>query len=97
MAVEAAPVAATKIPIIANVTAKPMRTPQEIRSDLQAQLTSRVRWTESIQEMVQQGVTTIVELGSGSVLCGLIKRIDRQVKCLSLRSPADFDALSQIE
>ena len=96
LAVDAAPVAAPRIPIIANITARPMRSPQEIRDDLQAQLTSRVRWTESVQEMVSQGINTFIELGSSSVLCGLIKRIDRQVKCLSLGSPADFDALSAL-
>jgi [acyl-carrier-protein] S-malonyltransferase len=95
-AVAAAPIVPTNTPIIANVTALPMRTPQEIRSDLQAQLSSRVRWTESVQWMIAQGVTTFVELGSGSVLCGLVKRIDRSVTCLSAGAPSDFDALAAL-
>lgn len=96
-AVEAAPIASPRIPIVANVTARAMHTPDDIRSDLQAQLTSRVRWTESIQEMVNLGVNTFIELGSSSVLCGLIKRIDRQVRCLNLGTPADFEALSTLD
>jgi [acyl-carrier-protein] S-malonyltransferase len=95
-AVNSSPIAVPSVPIIANVTAQSMRTPQDIRNDLQAQLTARVRWTESVQLMVNQGVNTFIEIGSGSVLCGLIKRIDRQVRCLSLGTPADFEALSAL-
>ncbi len=90
-AVDAAPLTAPRVPIIANVTAAPMRTTDEIRADLQAQLRSRVRWTESVLYMISQGVSTFIELGSGSVLCGLTKRIDRQVSCINLGAPGDLD------
>ena len=93
-AVAEAPIQKPSIPIIGNVTAKPLIEADQIRADLQAQLTSRVRWTESIQFLIHQGVATFIEIGSGSVLAGLIKRIDRQVQCLSLGSPIDFEQFS---
>lgn len=81
------------IPVVGNVTAQPLDQVDEIRNDLSAQLTSRVRWTESIQVMVAQGVTTFIEFGAGSVLTGLLKRIDPAVKGLAMGAPPDFDKL----
>ena len=92
-AIDAAPIQDPIHLIIGNVNARPMTSAVQIKADLQAQLTSRVRWTESIQYMVSHGVNTFVELGSGSVLAGLIKRIDREVNTLSLGSPEDFERL----
>jgi [acyl-carrier-protein] S-malonyltransferase len=65
----------------------------EVRLDLQAQLYSRVRWTESIQFMISQGVTTFYEIGSGSVLTGLLRRIDREVVGVSFGTPEDIEKL----
>ena len=93
-AVQAAPLVDPSIPLIGNVSARVLSTASEIRSDLQAQLTSRVRWTESIQAMIAQGVTLFLELGSGSVLTGLLKRIDRQVNGIPLGTPSDFEKLA---
>jgi [acyl-carrier-protein] S-malonyltransferase len=84
-----------EIPIVGNVNAKPLRSPAEISSDLRAQLTSRVRWTESIQYMIHNGVNTFIEIGSGKVLTGLLKRIDRNVSGINLESPEDFSNLSR--
>jgi [acyl-carrier-protein] S-malonyltransferase len=70
-----------------------MTSAADIKNDLCAQLTSRVRWTESIQYMISQGVNTFIELGSGNVLAGLIRRIDREVTTLSLGKPEDFEKL----
>jgi [acyl-carrier-protein] S-malonyltransferase len=92
-AVDTAPLSEARLPVVLNVSAAAARSPQDIRADLQAQLRSRVRWTESVQRMLSQGVRTFVEIGSGSVLCGLIKRIDKEVTCLTLGTPADFDKL----
>lgn len=89
-AVNAAPITNPSIPIIGNVTANPLNTAASIRSDLQAQLTHRVRWTESIQYMISQGISTFIEIGSGSVLAGLVKRIERQASCFALGTPEDF-------
>jgi [acyl-carrier-protein] S-malonyltransferase len=93
-AVDQAGIVDPHIPLVGNVTALPLSTAAEIRSDLQAQLTSRVRWVESIQEMSSRGITTYIELGSGSVLTGLIKRVDEQATTLAIGSPADFEKLS---
>lgn len=65
------------IPIIGNVQARPLKTTEEIREDLGQQLTSRVRWTESIRFMTSKGVKVYYELGPGKVLSGLMRRIDR--------------------
>ena len=79
------------IPLVGNVTASPLTTADMLRADLQAQLNSRVRWTESIRSMIDQGVTAFLELGSDSVLTGLLKRIDRQARGIALGAPADFE------
>ena len=92
-AVDSAQIIDPHIPIIGNVNAAPITTSKQIREDLRAQLTSRVRWTESVQYMLNQGVTTFIELGSGSVLLGLIKRIDRQAEGFALSAPVDFETL----
>lgn len=93
-AVQAAPLVEPLIPLIGNVSAKPLTTAEELRRDLEAQLTSRVRWTETIQEMRQQGITTYLELGSGNVLAGLIRRIDPEATVFSLGTPEDFTRLN---
>jgi [acyl-carrier-protein] S-malonyltransferase len=95
-AVEAAPIQTATIPLIGNVTAKPLRGEAEIRADLQAQLRSRVRWTETIQFLQAQGIDTFVEIGNGEVLCGLVKRIDRQTQRFTLGSPEDFESLNLV-
>ncbi len=81
------------LPVVGNVGAKPLSTVDEIEADLRAQLTSRVRWTESIQYMISQGVETFVELGSRNVLTGLLRRIDRSVKGIPLGEAQDFEKL----
>ncbi len=62
-------------PVYQNVDAKPYTDPAEIKKNLIAQLTSPVRWTQTVQNMVADGATEFVELGPGNVLCGLIKKI----------------------
>jgi len=69
-----------RIPVIGNVSAKPLTTPAEIRSELKAQLTAPVLWTSSINYLLDQGVETFLEVGPGEVLLGLVKRINRKVK-----------------
>ena len=77
--------------VIGNVGAKPLASVAEIRSDLSAQLRSRVRWTETIEYMISQGVETFLELGSRNVLTGLLRRIDRSVKGIPLGESKDFE------
>jgi [acyl-carrier-protein] S-malonyltransferase len=92
-AVEQALIQDPHTPLVGNVTATPLTSADAIRRDLRAQLTSRVRWTESIQFMIAKGVDTFLEFGPGSVLSGLLKRIDRQAKAFYLGNPEDFDRL----
>ena len=68
-----------KIPVYANVTARPVQHAAEIRTLLAAQLTSAVRWEESIAGMIAGGAASFVEIGPGKVLQGLVKRINSQV------------------
>lgn len=96
-AVQDAPLQEAQTPVVVNVTAAAVRSPEEIRADLQAQLRSRVRWSESVQLMVAHGVRNFIEIGSGSVLCGLIKRIEGEARCITLGSPADFEKLEETD
>jgi [acyl-carrier-protein] S-malonyltransferase len=95
-AVAEAPITDPSTTLIGNVSAAPLRTSHDVRADLQAQLTHRVRWTESIEYLLAQGVTTFIEVGAGSVLTGLLKRIDRQATGLQASTPADFEKLQQL-
>lgn len=79
-AVDATPITSPQVPVIGNVSAKPLTTHEEIRAELKAQLTSPVQWTGSMNYLVQQGVDTFIEIGPGDVLLGLMKRINRQSK-----------------
>jgi [acyl-carrier-protein] S-malonyltransferase len=79
-ALAAAPVGEAQIPVIANVTARPICAPDDIRAELNAQLTSPVAWTDSVRYLGEQGVETYVEVGPGDVLLGLVKRIDREAR-----------------
>jgi [acyl-carrier-protein] S-malonyltransferase len=67
------------VPIVANATARPLTVPAAIRQALGKQLTSPVRWTESVRWIVAQGVECFVEVGPKNVLTGLVRRIDRSV------------------
>ena len=83
------------VPLVANVSAAAVREPAEIRRLLVEQVTAMVRWRESVLYMKEQGVDTLVEVGSGKVLSGLAKRIDRDLAGLSLQAPADIEAFAK--
>ena len=85
-AIAAAPFAKPVRPVYQNVDAKPHTDPAEIRANLIAQLTSPVRWTQIVQNMLADGATSFTELGPGSVLQGLIKKVDRSAVCESKQS-----------
>jgi [acyl-carrier-protein] S-malonyltransferase len=72
------------IPVVANVTARPVQDAEQIRSLLVEQVYSPVLWEDSVAWMIEQGVDTFIEIGSGTVLAGLIKKIDRSVKVYSI-------------
>jgi [acyl-carrier-protein] S-malonyltransferase len=92
-AVNAASFSAIQIPVIGNVHAAPLADEAAARADIIAQMQSRVRWTESVQYMVSNGINTFVEVGSGAVLGGLVKRITDGLTILPLGTPQDFAAL----
>lgn len=81
------------IPVVGNVHAAPLMTAQELRADIQAQMQSRVRWTESVRWLTERGMLTFIELGAGSVLSGLIKRIAPGAQTIACGAPEDFSAL----
>ena len=78
-AIGKAPISRAKIPVIANVTGQPVVEVDDIRSLLIEQLTRPVRWAESMERLVVEGVDTIVEVGPGNVLSGLMRRTHRGV------------------
>ena len=78
-AIAAAEFKTPRCPIYQNVDGKPHTDPAEIKENLIKQLTAPVRWTYDVQEMIEDGATEFVELGPGSVLQGLVKKIDRSV------------------
>ena len=82
-----------RLPVLGNVTAAPLETAAEVRADLEAQLTSRVRWTESIRAMVAAGITEFFEIGTGEVLSGLIRRTEPAAKTHAVDGP---DSLAQL-
>jgi len=74
-------------PVYQSVTATPVTDPAEIKKNLVAQLTSPVRWTQSVQRMIADGIDTFTEAGPGKVLQGLIRKIDRTVTTGSISLP----------
>ena len=81
------------LPVVANVTAEPTDDPDQIRKLLVDQVTGMVRWRESVLNMKELGVEEMVELGSGKVLCGLIRRIDKEIACMNAENPEDIETL----
>ena len=82
------------IPIVSNVTAPEMSEPESIRRLLVEQITSRVRWRESVAAFRDKGVTIAVEAGGGRVLTGMVRRIDPELQTVSLDSPKDIEAFA---
>lgn len=74
-AIEATPIVAPSCPVYQNVTALPETDPERIKANLLAQLTSPVRWTQSVKAMLADGAESFTEMGPGTVLQGLVKRI----------------------
>lgn len=95
-ALKATPMSDPQITVVGNTTAEALKGVSGIQAELRSQLTSRVRWTESVTFMINEGVDTFIELGVGSVLSKLNKRIDRGVSSYSLEKPADLEKLKQI-
>jgi [acyl-carrier-protein] S-malonyltransferase len=90
---EAATIGDAKIPVVANVTARPVQRASEIRTLLEQQLTHAVRWEQSVSNMIAGGATSFVEIGPGKVLQGLVKRIDARVEVRGIDKFSDVQRL----
>jgi len=80
------------VPLVNNAEAVALQRADEIRASLVRQLPSSVRWEESVQKMAQLGVTTFVEIGPGTVLTGLVKRILPGAVTANVHDPKSLDA-----
>ncbi|PRH88250.1 [acyl-carrier-protein] S-malonyltransferase [Labrys okinawensis] len=93
-ALEKVAIAAPAVPLIANVLAQPISDSSEIRRRLVEQVTGTVRWRESVEYLAGAGVTKLVEVGSGKVLSGLVRRIASGVEAVSIGTPDDVAAFA---
>ncbi|NIO68462.1 MAG: ACP S-malonyltransferase [Anaerolineae bacterium] len=91
-AVEAVEFRMPTVPVVANVSAAPLESVKAIREELVQQLTSPVRWVESVQYMIGQGVTEFVEIGPKDVLTKLMRRIDKSVQAMSVGDVTAVDS-----
>jgi [acyl-carrier-protein] S-malonyltransferase len=80
------------MPVLTNVDARGTTAPDELRDALVRQVSAPVRWSESMQLLVQQGVDTFVEAGPGKVLTGLMRQINRDAKMLNVEDAASLEA-----
>jgi [acyl-carrier-protein] S-malonyltransferase len=87
------PFAPAKVPVVVNVDANLVTDGDALRDALVRQVTGAVRWTESMQLLIAEGVTTFVEVGPGKVLSGLLRQIDRGQKCGQVDDPASLEKL----
>jgi [acyl-carrier-protein] S-malonyltransferase len=91
----AVPMSEAAVPVVANVTARPVSQPSDIRRLLVEQVYSPVLWEDTVAWLIGQGVDTFIELGSGSVLAGLIKKVDRSVRAVSIGSLEALDTFME--
>ncbi len=87
------PFSTSRFPVMSNATGRPHGTPDEIRQAMVLQVTSSVRWSDSIQYLASQGVGRYVECGPGRILTGLVKRIDREAE---LHNISDLPSLQAV-
>lgn len=91
-ALAAVTIAPPRVPLVANVTAQAVSDPETIRKLLVQQVTGLVRWRECALYLKGKGVGTLVEIGAGKVLTGLVRRIDPELTGVSIQGPADIEA-----
>jgi [acyl-carrier-protein] S-malonyltransferase len=87
------PFSAAQVPVVVNVDAALVTDGAQLRDALIRQVTGAVRWTESMQLLIAEGVTTFIEVGPGKVLSGLLRQIDRSQKCAQVEDPASLEKL----
>jgi [acyl-carrier-protein] S-malonyltransferase len=91
---EALAVSPPRIPIVTNVDAAPAREAEQIRSALERQIASCVRWVESVEALASAGVTRAIEIGPGAVLAGLVRRTRREIPVTSVGKVEDVEKLA---
>lgn len=91
----AVPMRSPRCAVVANVTARPVDEPDEIRDLLERQVTNPVRWTDSMRWLAAQGCRECYEVGPGRVLQGLLKRTDRAIGCQSIGTAEDVQAYAR--
>lgn len=89
---EKMPFADPHAPVVTNVDATPVRAGDKVRESLVRQVSQTVRWLESVEFLISQGVQTFVEIGPGKVLSGLVRQIDRNVQCVNVEDEASLRA-----
>ncbi|HLV96825.1 MAG TPA: ACP S-malonyltransferase [Candidatus Acidoferrales bacterium] len=83
---------ALRIPLVTNVDAEAIASGEEARDALIRQVTMPVRWLDSVRELIEEGVRIFVEVGPGKVLCGLLRQIDRSVRCFNVEDAASLNS-----
>lgn len=82
-----------QIPVYNNIDAAPEKDPVSVKDALVRQVAGAVRWSECVSNMIAAGADTFIEIGSGAVLTGLVKKINRDVKCINVSCVADLEKL----
>lgn len=90
-------IADLSVPVIANVSAEPVTAGDAVRTGLVEQVTGAVRWEASIKKLIELGVDKFVEVGTGKVLTGMMKRIDRSAHAMAVNGPTDMDKLAGLK
>ena len=81
------------VPVVSNVVVEPLSDPELIAEKLVEQVTGRVRWRETVEWFAANDVTTLYEVGSGKVLSGLARRIDREIVTVPVNTPGDIETV----
>jgi len=90
------PFSAANLPVVVNVDAALVTEGAQLRDALVRQVTGAVRWTQSMQLLIAEGVTTFIEVGPGKVLSGLLRQIDRSQKCAHVEDPTSLEKLRAV-
>ena len=84
-----------KIPYVTNVTAEYVEDPAETKALLEKQISSSVRWQQSVENMIRQGVDTFIEIGPGKTLTGFMRKIDKNAKAFNIEKLEDIDKVKE--
>ena len=94
-ALQSIPLNLPSVPVISNVTARPHEAPPDIHRRLVEQVTSPVRWEDSMRYLIGEGFRRFIELGPGTALTGFLKRIDKNVQCLNVSDVPSLEATAK--